>query len=288
MDLDKGLLLVEDLGDRVFGAELAAGRTSQAELWRAAVDALIRLRSRAGARQPAPAGRQRAIRCRGATGPPSRSRSSCCSTGIGRRSRASPRRRDVRAEFEALWTPVLDRLLALPGGWFLRDFHSPNLIWLPERQGIARVGIIDFQDALNEHAAFDLVSLLQDARVTCRRPWRRELFAHYCAEIARQRAGLRPRGIRGRLRRLRRTAQYAAPRPLGAAAAARRQAAVSAAYSAYLGISRPQPALRRAGAAGGVVRPPLPTRGAGCDNAAGIRTTRGLRGWPAQSKPRWC
>ena len=72
----------------------------------------------------------------------------------------------VRAEFEALWTPVLDRLLALPGGWFLRDFHSPNLMWLPERQGIARVGIIDFQDALNEHAAFDLVSLLQDARVT--------------------------------------------------------------------------------------------------------------------------
>jgi aminoglycoside/choline kinase family phosphotransferase len=47
----------------------------------------------------------------------------------------------------------------------LRDFHSPNLIWLGERPGIARVGIIDFQDAVLGPPAYDLVSLLQDARV---------------------------------------------------------------------------------------------------------------------------
>ncbi len=47
----------------------------------------------------------------------------------------------------------------------LRDFHSPNLIWLGERPGIAKVGIIDFQDAVLGPAAYDLVSLLQDARI---------------------------------------------------------------------------------------------------------------------------
>ena len=47
----------------------------------------------------------------------------------------------------------------------LRDYHSPNLLWLPEREGIARVGVIDFQDAMRGPAAYDLVSLLQDARV---------------------------------------------------------------------------------------------------------------------------
>ena len=47
----------------------------------------------------------------------------------------------------------------------LRDFHSPNLLWLPEREGIARVGLLDFQDALIGPAAYDLASLLQDARV---------------------------------------------------------------------------------------------------------------------------
>jgi aminoglycoside/choline kinase family phosphotransferase len=47
----------------------------------------------------------------------------------------------------------------------LRDFHSPNLIWLAERSGISKVGIIDFQDTVLGPPAYDLVSLLQDARV---------------------------------------------------------------------------------------------------------------------------
>jgi len=83
-----------------------------------------------------------------------------------------------------LWRAVLDQLLALPGAWFLRDYHSPNLIWLPERAGLARVGILDFQDALNEHAAFDLVSLLQDARLDVEEALERQLFDYYCAAAA--------------------------------------------------------------------------------------------------------
>jgi aminoglycoside/choline kinase family phosphotransferase len=46
----------------------------------------------------------------------------------------------------------------------LRDFHAENLIWLPKRSGSARLGLLDFQDALVGHRAYDLVSLLQDAR----------------------------------------------------------------------------------------------------------------------------
>lgn len=46
----------------------------------------------------------------------------------------------------------------------LRDFHAENLIWLPERSGTARLGLLDFQDAVVAHPAYDLVSLLQDAR----------------------------------------------------------------------------------------------------------------------------
>ena len=82
---------------------------------------------------------------------PSRSRSELLLDWYWPALKGAPAPQGVRAEFAALWAPVLDRLLALPGGWFLRDYHSPNLIWLPEREGIARVGIIDFQDALNEH-----------------------------------------------------------------------------------------------------------------------------------------
>ena len=72
---------------------------------------------------------------------------------------------DIRAEFVAQWRDLLAKPAAAPKTWVLRDFHSPNLIWLGERSGISRVGIIDFQDAVLGPAAYDLVSLLQDARI---------------------------------------------------------------------------------------------------------------------------
>jgi N-acetylmuramate 1-kinase len=76
---------------------------------------------------------------------------------------------DLRAEFVAMWREMLQEAAAASRTWnqtwVLRDFHSPNLIWLGERSGIARVGIIDFQDTVLGPAAYDVVSLLQDARI---------------------------------------------------------------------------------------------------------------------------
>ena len=72
---------------------------------------------------------------------------------------------DLRSEFIAMWRSLLQKPAAAPRTWVMRDFHSPNLIWLGERAGILRVGIIDFQDAVLGPAAYDLVSLLQDARI---------------------------------------------------------------------------------------------------------------------------
>jgi tRNA threonylcarbamoyl adenosine modification protein YjeE len=69
------------------------------------------------------------------------------------------------AEFVMMWRDLLAKPAAAAKTWVLRDFHSPNLIWLGERSDIARVGIIDFQDAVLGPPAYDLVSLLQDARV---------------------------------------------------------------------------------------------------------------------------
>jgi tRNA threonylcarbamoyl adenosine modification protein YjeE len=71
----------------------------------------------------------------------------------------------ARAEFTELWRQLLARPAAAAKTWVMRDFHSPNLIWLDERADAAKVGIIDFQDAVLGPAAYDLVSLLQDARI---------------------------------------------------------------------------------------------------------------------------
>jgi hypothetical protein len=65
-----------------------------------------------------------------------------------------------------MWRALLDEKAASAARtWVLRDFHSPNMIWLGDRTDIARVGIIDFQDAMLGPSAYDLVSLLQDARI---------------------------------------------------------------------------------------------------------------------------
>jgi N-acetylmuramate 1-kinase len=183
-DLGKGLLLVEDLGDRIFGAEIVAG-TPQAVMWRAAVDALLHLR-----RVPVP----RSLELPDGTtyALPRRDRGAfeveieLLLDWLWPELKGGTAPLSVRDEFAAVWQPVLDRLLALPGGWFLRDYHSPNLVWLPTRTGIARVGVLDFQDALHEHFAFDLVSLLQDARVDVPEDLENELFDYYCRHVEAQ------------------------------------------------------------------------------------------------------
>lgn len=73
---------------------------------------------------------------------------------------------EVRDSYIALWRAALTPALTAQPTWVLRDYHSPNLLWLPEREGIARIGLLDFQDAMMGSAAYDVASLLQDARVT--------------------------------------------------------------------------------------------------------------------------
>jgi aminoglycoside/choline kinase family phosphotransferase len=72
----------------------------------------------------------------------------------------------TRAHFANAWAEPLAEVVAAPTTWALRDYHSPNLLWLPRRSGLARIGLLDFQDAVLGHPAYDLVSLLQDARQT--------------------------------------------------------------------------------------------------------------------------
>jgi N-acetylmuramate 1-kinase len=178
-DIEHGLLLLEDLGTRVFGDEIKRG-TDQPTLVSAAVDVLLHLR-RIGLASPLPvAGKETYVL-------PRRDRAAfdieteLLLDWYWPSIKGAPASAAVRAEFRALWSPVIDRLLTLPSGIFLRDFHSPNLIWLPERSpSERRVGLIDYQDALAEHWSFDLVSVLQDARVDVSAKLERAEFERYC------------------------------------------------------------------------------------------------------------
>lgn len=71
---------------------------------------------------------------------------------------------NARNDFAAALAAMLEPVASGPTCFVHRDFFVENLIWLPQRCGIRRVGIIDFQGAAIGHPAYDLVSLLQDAR----------------------------------------------------------------------------------------------------------------------------
>ena len=185
-DLAQGFLLIEDFGDSVF-TRLAAEGADMAPLYRLAVDGLLHLRRSqppaampfGGGAHSLPAYDREALgietellvdwflpAVRGAETPP-----------------------DVRGAFAAFWGEQFDWLLAQPAGWVLRDYHSPNLVLREGAEGLARLGLLDFQDALCGHPAYDLVSLLQDARLDLPAALEPELLAYYCQKAAAQEPG---------------------------------------------------------------------------------------------------
>lgn len=85
----------------------------------------------------------------------------------------------AKAIFVNLWRKTLQEIAGSKTTWVLRDFHSPNIIWLPDRTGLAQVGVIDFQDCVMGSPAYDLASLLQDARISVSEEMEFKLLSHY-------------------------------------------------------------------------------------------------------------
>lgn len=84
-----------------------------------------------------------------------------------------------RRDFLTLWREALTAPLRDSPTWVMRDFHSPNLLWLPDRKDIGRIGLLDFQDAVMGSPAYDVASLLQDARVDVHELMEIALLSHY-------------------------------------------------------------------------------------------------------------
>ncbi|MGR3377548.1 aminoglycoside phosphotransferase family protein [Salipiger abyssi] len=146
-----GLLLIEDLGDGLI-ARLATDPETEKRLYLAATDALIALH-----RHPAPPDLPRADPARLAA--MTDLAFDCYAEGAGQPAPSGTKEACAAAFETALAThaPETDVMI-------LRDYHAENILWLPDREGAARAGLLDFQDALQGHRAYDLVSLIEDAR----------------------------------------------------------------------------------------------------------------------------
>jgi aminoglycoside/choline kinase family phosphotransferase len=89
-------------------------------------------------------------------------------------------------EHRALWRMILSETLKNRRVFVHRDYHAQNLLWLPERRGVSRVGLIDFQDAVAGSQAYDLISLVEDARRDVSPQLAEAATAHYLAVMRAQ------------------------------------------------------------------------------------------------------
>jgi N-acetylmuramate 1-kinase len=87
------------------------------------------------------------------------------------------------AEFRAAWSEVLPLAHRVPKSLLLRDYHVANLMLLPERSGIWQAGLLDFQDAYQGPMAYDLMSLLEDARRDVPEELKQKMLARYLAQF---------------------------------------------------------------------------------------------------------
>ncbi|HPG88452.1 MAG TPA: phosphotransferase, partial [Hyphomicrobium sp.] len=175
-------LLIEDLGDAVFGAEVHRGADQRA-LWSRGVDTLVALRRhRPSATLPLPDGTTHSLPALDADTLQIETELLLDWYWPAANDSAVPA--TARQDFLRLWHETFAEVLKAPKGWLLRDYHSPNLIALDDRPAPRDVGIIDFQDALFGPEAYDLVSLLQDARLDVPAALEAELLDRYIAAVA--------------------------------------------------------------------------------------------------------
>lgn len=162
-DIDAGFLLLEDLGDDRYGRVVLREPALERPLYEAAIDALAALHGKPVARELAIAGDHfytlpdydEALLLREV---------SLLTDWYLPALHNAPVAAAEKREFLNLWRDAFRHLETEDPILVLRDYHADNLMWLPDRDGVARVGLLDYQDAVIGHAAYDLVSLLQDAR----------------------------------------------------------------------------------------------------------------------------
>lgn len=152
-DIQNGLVLLEDLGDDLLARVCAQNPALERTVYGASVDALVALQNCASLpdvpKYDADVYLREANLLTGWYLP--------AVTG-------TPVSKATQSEYSNLVKQACGAIEPRPPCLVLRDYHAENLLWLPQRDGVRRIGLLDYQDALIGHPAYDLVSLLEDAR----------------------------------------------------------------------------------------------------------------------------
>jgi aminoglycoside/choline kinase family phosphotransferase len=175
----RGFVLMEDLGNDLYTDVVAEGG-DEPLLYRAAIEALARIHAEDA---PATLGSAKSLYAYDETALLAEidlMTEWYLPLALGRKAEAG----EIE-DHRAHWRGAL-RALKSPSRVFVhRDYHAQNLIWLPARSGNARVGVIDFQDAVAGSRAYDIISLTEDARRDVSPELGEAMTRHYLGAMAR-------------------------------------------------------------------------------------------------------
>ncbi len=176
LDLDEGILLIEDLGA---GVIIDEDRVPIADRYMASVETLAALHEKTWQTDiPLPNDKNHHV-------PPFDKQAMSIEVELlidwyfEWKTGEAPNQTD-RSEFQDIWSELIDLAQQSEQSLVLRDYHSPNIIWMNEAEGTDRIGLIDFQDGLIGPTAYDVASLAQDARVDISKDLETQLLNHYC------------------------------------------------------------------------------------------------------------
>ncbi|MEM7058650.1 MAG: phosphotransferase [Pseudomonadota bacterium] len=177
IDLDQGFLVLEDLGDNLFVRRLADTPTDETEIYSVAIRVLARL---ADLPPPPSIGSDPDKVVLPPYNIAALMREAALLTEWWIPTATGEEvPEDLIAEYTAIVTNTMAPVSNAREVVVLRDYHAENLLWLPDRQDLRRVGLLDYQDALSGHPAYDLVSLLEDARRDTSAALREAMIALY-------------------------------------------------------------------------------------------------------------
>ena len=169
-DVDRGLLLLGDFGDWRLREYLDEDPTRERELYELATDVLIHLHQQDPMPGLPPHGLDQWLEELKLF-----TEWYCPAVGLS-----------VDAEgYRAAWSRVLEPVAkdGLGPVTVLRDYHAENVMLVKGREGVAQFGLLDFQDALAGHPAYDLASVLEDARRDVPPDIERAMLDRYIAAV---------------------------------------------------------------------------------------------------------
>lgn len=175
---DKGRLLLEDLGRISFGSAISWNKSDndfKRDLYKLATDVLIQIRGNAPPDNFLPLYKNSKIRD---------NLRQIADYYIPFK-RGSKMAGGCIQEYLAVWRGIESSLPPCPQGFLHADYHLENMMLIEGGSGISRCGLIDFQDALLGPLPYDLVNLLEDARVDVPSDISREMKKYYCRGMSR-------------------------------------------------------------------------------------------------------